>query len=198
MRPHEIKEYTSVLQVLNEPGCPICTFLKNVQTKLVQEGELSEFIQLCNAHTWAVAAVRQTETAAQIFLSLLGHRRTYGAHECSICLRLEQEEALRIREFIVLLGRRPILEWVRQNGTFCLPHGLNLRAEAPIPARAVIDEVLDRRASELQNSLRGLRADASHGNGQHGGLLGRVAEYLVSQRGLSLGHITHDPEHTEH
>jgi hypothetical protein len=198
MRSHEIKEYTSVLQVLTEPGCPICTFLKNVQTKLVQEGGLSEFVQLCNAHTWAVAAVRQSETAAQIFLSLLKHRHIYRAHECSICLLLDQEEVLRIREFIAILDRRPVLDWIKQHGTFCLPHGLNLRAEASIPTRALIDEVLDRRASELQNSLRGLSADASHGNGQHGGLLGRAAEYLVSQRGLSLGHNAHNPEHVKH
>lgn len=74
MRAHEVKTYESVLQLLREPGCPICAFLKNVQTKLVQEGDAADFVHLCNAHAWAVAAVREMEAAARIFLSLLETR----------------------------------------------------------------------------------------------------------------------------
>lgn len=125
-----------MLQVLNEPGCPICTFLKDVQTKLVQEGDVGEFRHLCNTHAWAVAAVRQTETAAQIFLYLLERRRAYDFHECSLCLLLEQEEILRTHEFAGLLTRRSVLDWVKQHGTVYLPHRLKLRAGAPAATRA--------------------------------------------------------------
>ncbi len=187
MRAHRIKASQSVLQMLSEHGCPICAFLKNVQTKLVQDGDVTDFSQLCNAHAWAVAAVRQTETAARIFLALLEARPAEGKHECSICLRLEQEEIFRLHELIVALDGRQALDWVKAHGVFCLPHGLRLRTEAPLAVRALIDEILDRRASELQSALTRLLADASQGISEHGGVLGRAAEYLVAQRGISLG-----------
>jgi hypothetical protein len=197
MRTHEVKPYESVLQALSEPGCPICAFLKNVQTKLVQEGDAGEFVQLCNAHAWAIAAVCQTATAAQIFLSLLESRSAHASHECSICLRLEQEEVLRTQELISALGRRPVLDWMKKQGVLCLPHGLRLRTEAPVAVHDLIDLVLGRRASELRHALARLLADASHGDSQHGGVLGRVAEYLAAQRGISLGWPAHRAQHTE-
>ena len=188
MRAHEVKRYDSVLQTLSEPGCPICAFLKNVQARLIQEGNVAEFLQLCNAHAWAIAAVRQTETAAQIFLALISTRSAYGNHECSICLRLKQEEILRMQELLTALNRRPVVEWVKKHGVLCLPHGLKLRAEASIADRRLIDNLLEKRASELEAALRQLLTGASSGDSHHAGLLGRAAEFLVSQRGISLGH----------
>lgn len=197
MRVHEVKAYDSVLQVMSEHGCPICAFLRNVQTKLVQEGDIAEFVQLCNAHAWAVAAVRQTGTAARVFVALLEGRSTYGSHECSICLRLEQEEVLRTQEMLAALGRKSVQDWVRKHGAFCLPHGLRLKTKASIFARGLIDQVLDRKASELHNGLTALVGDSARGLGEHGGVLGRAAEYLVAQRGISLWHPAHSPERVE-
>lgn len=197
MRAHDVKAYDSVLQVLSGNGCPLCAFLKNVQTKLVQEGEVAQFVQLCNAHAWAVAAVRETETAARVFLALLETRSAPASHECSICLYLEQEEVLRTQELIAALDRKAVVDWLRTHGAVCLPHGLRLQREAPISARALIDRMLDRRASELQNALAGLLAGAAHGDTGQSGVLGRAAEYLVAQRGISPGWVTHGSEHAE-
>ena len=186
MRAHEIKHFDSVLQALSEPGCPLCVFLKNVQTRLVQEGQSSDFIRLCNAHAWAVAAVRETRTAAQIFLSLLEGRSSIDTHECSICLRLAQEEILRTRELLASLERRSVLEWITKQGIICFPHGRRLRSEASAPALALIEQLLDRTALELETELRQLLREASRSGSQQSGLLGRAAEYLVAQRGISL------------
>jgi hypothetical protein len=188
MRAHEIKEYDSVLQALSEPGCPICAFLKNAQAKLLQQENIEEIFQLCNAHAWGVAAVRQTETAARIFLSLLENGRDGGSRECSICLLLEQEEILRTQELIANLQRRPVVEWMKKHGVLCLPHGSKLKVSAPISARALIELVLKRRTSELRTALTHLISDAAHGSPGNSGLLGKAAEYLVAQRGISLVH----------
>jgi hypothetical protein len=88
MRTHEIKEYDSVLQTLGEPGCPICTFLKNVQTRLLQAEAPDQIFTLCNFHTWGIAAVRHAEDAAKIFLSLIDSPFDHENRKCSICLRL--------------------------------------------------------------------------------------------------------------
>ncbi|MGA7409664.1 MAG: hypothetical protein WBW33_04205 [Bryobacteraceae bacterium] len=71
MRAHAIRDYESVLQVLSEPGCPVCAFLRNVQAKLLQEGEIEEFVALCNSQAWALAAVRDSAAVAPIFHALI-------------------------------------------------------------------------------------------------------------------------------
>lgn len=191
MRTHEIKAYDSVLEALSEPGCPICAFLKNVQTKLLQEASVGEFLQLCNVHAWAIAAVRETNSAAEIFLSLLEDRSQRGNRECSICLRLEEEEGLRTRELLASFHRRSVADWVKKHGVLCLPHGSRLKAEAPVLARGLIDLVLERRLLELRTALTLLTGEGAQGGSGQSGLLGRAAEYLVAQRGLSREHSRH-------
>lgn len=121
-----------------------------------------------------------------MFLSLLEARSAYGTHECSICLRLEQEEVLRTQELIAAFGRRSVLDWMKKQGVLCLPHGLRMRAQAPVSIRALIDQVLERRASELRSALTYLVDEEAPGDSQHSGVLGRVAEFLAAQRGISL------------
>jgi hypothetical protein len=199
MRSNEVRHYKSVLQTLGASGCPICLFLKNEQTRLLQEGNPEEFVQLCNAHAWAVAAVRQADTAVQIFLSLLKSRSGCGSHECSICLRLEQEEQLRIRELIAAFDLQSVLRWMKKQGVLCLPHGLRLRTEAPPSLQGLIDQILERRAAELRAALTRLNAEAANGTSPHGGVLGRAAEYLAAQRGISLLHVGNpDPQNIHH
>lgn len=194
MRSHEIKQYESVLQTLGETSCPICVLLKNLQSRLLQEGDAGNFLRLCNAHAWAVAAVRQTETATQIFLSLLDSSSYDAKRECSICLPLEQEEVLRIHELIAAFDRRSVVHWMKTQGVLCLPHGLRLKAEAPDHIQGLINQVLERRASQLRAALAQLSAEAARGDAPHCGVFGRVAEYLAGQRGISLIHAGHGDE----
>ena len=186
MRAHAVKVYESVLQVLSEPGCPICAFLKNVQTKLLQDGEIEEFVTLCNPHAWALAAVRDSAAAAPIFHALIRQRTQPEHRECSVCIRLGQEETLRTEELLASLGRRHVLEWIERKGVLCLPHGTKMQEDAPESVRTLIDTILNRRQQELEASLRAFMSGTGHRDSEHGGVLGKTAEYLVSQRGISL------------
>lgn len=184
MRVHAVKGYDSVLQVLSEPGCPICAFLKNAQSKLLQEAEVTEFIGLCNTHAWALAAVRRSAPAAEIFLSLINNSADMEHRECSVCMRLGQEEVLRIHELLAALDRPHVLDWIAKKGVLCLPHGLKIQAEASHSARILVDRILARRRSELEEALAAFALANDDSESGHGGTLGKAAEYLVSQRGL--------------
>jgi hypothetical protein len=185
MRAHAIKDYASVLQVLGEPGCPICAFLRNVQARLLQEGEVEEFVMLCNPHAWALAAVRDSAAAAPILHALIRRSSQPEHRECSVCIRLDQEETLRTQELLASLERRHVLEWIERKGVLCLPHGTTMREDASESARALIDSILSRRQKELERALKEFMSGTSRSDSEHAGVLGQAAEYLVSQRGIS-------------
>lgn len=187
MRAHTVRDYESVIQALNEPGCPLCAFLKNIQARILQEDDVGEFRAVCNAHAWALAAVRRSAAAAEIFLSLIEGSVEPEQHECTVCMRLDQEETLRIQELLASLNRRHVIEWTERRGVFCLPHGLKLRAQASDTERLLVDRALARRRSELERDLRlFIAADTGQAEEKHGGVLGKAAEYLVAQRGVAL------------
>jgi hypothetical protein len=50
--------------------------------------------------------------------------------------------------------------------------------------QAFIDEVVERNRSELREELEAFHEQLKHGEHAGGGLLGRVAEFLVGQWGL--------------
>lgn len=185
MRAHSVKHYNSIVQVLSEAGCPICAFLKNVQSKLVQESQIDEVVALCNHHAWAIAAVRERVQAAKIFLALIEKSRQGERRECSICIRLEQEETLRIQELLASLEQHHVLEWIEKRGVLCIPHAFRMYEDASEAGRALIDRVLNRSQDALGRMLRESLVDAMR-DSEHAGLLGKAAEYLVSQRGVSM------------
>jgi hypothetical protein len=141
MRAHAVKDYDSVLQVLSEPGCPLCAFLKNFQSKLLQNGQISKSMMLCNARAWALAAVGRSATAAQIFLSLVEGSPRRGGRECSICIRLEQEKTPRSQELLaILVACRD--EFVTMADAFVgRPRGLRRPLRPALPASANANEL---------------------------------------------------------
>jgi hypothetical protein len=54
----------------------------------------------------------------------------------------------------------------------------------PLRLRTLIDEVVERNRSELREELEIFHEQLKQGVHAGGGLLGRVAEFLVGQRGL--------------
>ncbi len=73
MRTHrQLVIYQSILQVLHEPGCPFCRFLKEYQAGRLQKRLESETHRLCNFHAWGLAAVQDAPAAAQAFIGMLG------------------------------------------------------------------------------------------------------------------------------
>ncbi len=71
MRANKIMSYISILQVLGEPGCPFCRFLKDFQAATLQAPGNTEIHHLCNFHTWGLAAMQRAPFAAELFLTLL-------------------------------------------------------------------------------------------------------------------------------
>jgi hypothetical protein len=52
------------------------------------------------------------------------------------------------------------------------------------PIRKLVDQIVERNRVELDNELEAFPEQLQQGVHAGGGLLGRVAEFLVSQRGL--------------
>jgi len=184
MRPHRVINYTSILQVLAEKGCPFCVFLKNYQAALMQEPAQKGVMRLCNFHTWGLAATQNPMTAAQLFLTLLSHSSEEGnSSSCDICLLLRLEEERRVREFVSCLDQRHVLAWLRAQGVLCLSHGSRVKSGANPATAALIDTVIHRNRDKLIKELSQL-LEKYDPNPVNWGTLGRVAEYLASQRGL--------------
>jgi hypothetical protein len=188
MRAHVVTEYDSVLAVLNEPGCPICVFLRNAQANLVQNTEISDDPWFCNFHGWSIAAVRDTGSAARILLSALDNRTVSSQSaggECVICAQLHPLEDIALTDLRSNDRQSVIQPWLKAGGAFCATHAAKVKVNAPLRLAALIDEADARKRRELKTALGLLLSKSKHHQVEHSGLLGRVAEYLVSQRGLS-------------
>ena len=186
MRTHrQLVVYQSILQVLQEPGCPFCRFLKEFQTARLQNHPKENIHRLCNFHAWGLAAVQNALAAAQVFIKLVDEpaKASMSQAGCDICGEVLAEEELRLREFASCLGRNDVSQWLRESPAFCIPHGLKLRQQVPPVLAARIDTIIENYRQQLAQELKHLSADPESDRAGWGAL-GRAAEFLVSQRGL--------------
>lgn len=184
MRPHRIVNYTSVLQLLGEKGCPVCAFMKNYQAALLQEPSNKEVHHLCNFHTWALAATQNPIIAAELFLKLLSHPvEATATSSCDICLLLHLEEERRIRELVTCLEQRLAVSWLRAQGVICLVHGLKVKNGSSPSSAVLVESAMKRQREKLTKELSDLVKQYDP-NPVKWGTLGRAAEYLAAQRGL--------------
>jgi predicted dithiol-disulfide oxidoreductase (DUF899 family) len=80
VRTHrQLVVYQSILQVLHESGCPLCSFLKEYQAARLQKRSESETHRRCNFHAWGLAAVQDAPAAAQAFIEPGTDRSGWGA-----------------------------------------------------------------------------------------------------------------------
>jgi len=183
MRAHKVVNYESILQVLGEAGCPFCRFMKNVQTALLQEPG-REIHQLCNFHTWGLAATQEAVSAAEHFMALLQDRSGgIPSSSCTICTLLQEEEDFRIREFISYTEHKLVAQWLRSQAVLCTVHGAKLRQGAPPVVVATVNAIMERCRRQLVEDLRRLQSEYL-ADAERWGVLGRAAEFMVSQRGL--------------
>ncbi len=184
MRANKVMNYTSILQVLGEPGCPFCRFMKDVQAAVLQTPGRMVIHHLCNFHTWGLAAMQRAPFAAELFLTLLEEpQRDSPKLPCDICVLLWEEEDLRIREFISCVAHKLVTEWLRSQATLCLIHGTKLKQGASPVLASTIQTIMERYRRQLAEDLEKLR-DEYRSDTANWGLLGHAAEFLVSQRGL--------------
>jgi hypothetical protein len=186
MRTHRhLIVYQSILQVLQETGCPFCRFLKEYQTARLQNHPKDNIHRLCNFHAWGLAAIQKAPAAAQVFMKLVDEPAEASRADsvCDICGEVFVEEELRLREFVSCLARNDVSEWLRGFAALCIPHGSKLRRQVPPVLTARIDAIIENYRQQLAQELQRLRDEP--GQDRAGwGALGRAAEFLVSQRGL--------------
>ena len=188
MRAHrQIVLHQSIEELLHEPGCPLCRFLKDFQAIHLQGDSAREIHRLCNFHTWGVAAVQDAQAAADVFLTLVNENGSMAdqGRDCDVCRKVIDEEDRRIRELVTLLGKPDIVRWLRMEAVFCIPHAVKLRQRVPLTLTARIDAIIQKHREQLNDELLQLRNDPSPDRSGYGAL-GRAAEFLVSQRGLRM------------
>jgi hypothetical protein len=183
MRAHKVLNYESILQVLGEAGCPFCRFMKNFQSALLQEPE-GEVHHLCNFHTWGLAATQQAASAAEHFITLLAEQSgDDSSSSCTICSLLREEEDLRIREFIGYADHKLVAQWLRSQAVLCMVHGAKLKHGASPIVASAINAIMERCRQQLVEDLARLHSECFP-DAERWGVLGRAAEFMVSQRGL--------------
>jgi len=168
--------------------CPLCTVLRHRQTQLIEDKGIPNATHLCNHHAWSLARSAPAAAASAVFLRSLyarQHDEMHGeAQKCDFCEALRQEEAEKLKELVEKLKTPAFLEWMRLNWTLCLRHASKVAESLPTEARTVIAELLSRTVTELERDLAEYCKVARRGEHAGGGVLGRAAEFLVSQRGI--------------
>ncbi len=184
---------TTVSQALTKGTCPICEILKDFQWTLSESTRPQADLLLCNFHVWALARSRGKlsrstpgETVTGVFLELLKGPLIGKANsaECALCHKVLAEEVARLRELAQRFQSPIFAQWMTTQGSLCLDHAPKLKEFVPLRLRPCIDKIVERNRTELESELQVFREQLKHGVHQGGGILGRVAEFLVGQRGL--------------
>jgi hypothetical protein len=175
---------SDLLQALAKGACPICVLLKRFQTTLIENDPNADLQRLCNFHAWSFAKSAPGPTGAAVFRRALHavQNRTKPNSDCDICDQIRAEEQLRVTEFAEQMKRPMFLSWMRQHGTLCLNHAELIKQNTPEKTSSTITDIVTRNINELTNELD-IYLRQPDGN-QGGGVLGRVAEFLVGQRGI--------------
>ena len=185
---------TTVNQALAKGACPICAILKDYQWVLVTRAQATRDLQVCNFHCWSLARSRGSglsrstpgEIVTGIFLNMLRGpvAGKVPAEECTLCRQIVEEEEVRLRELGKSFQSAMLSQWIQSQGTLCVPHARKLKEFVPLKCRKAVDEIVERNRRELLEELEHFGEHLKHGEHDGGGLLGRVAEFLVGQRGL--------------
>jgi hypothetical protein len=182
--------YEQVKQTLAKGTCPICVFMKDYQAGAVRGVIPSTIKALCNFHTWALAAAGARQNTVQVFLDLLRKEEsgvTTPNEPCTICNQIRDEEESAVKEFAAELSQSGFKDWMAAHGTLCLSHGSKLLDSVASELQSMVLQIVHRRAGELRDGLMHFlktHTELQNAPNPGGGILGQVAEFLVSQRGL--------------
>lgn len=187
MRAATATQRVGIASALAKGSCPVCSVMKAFQTQILEGRGVEEPSLLCNFHAWGLAKSAPAEIVAGAYLRALrgGSPPPNSASGvgCDICRQMHKEEEIRLAELERELNRPTLKEWMRQQGCLCLRHAEGL-LERPGPHQALIREIVTRNAAELEQELAAFYANVRQGKHSGGGVLGRAAEFLVSQRGI--------------
>jgi hypothetical protein len=179
----------SVLLALAKGICPICTLVRAFQNELIERLQPNGVATVCNYHAWAIAGSAPAVSVAEVFLAML--RGTNSSEigrehtDCDLCWSIREHQFTRLQEFAREMQHGKFAEWVEQYGTLCHYHGTALDSMLPPEHARIISNVMDNNRQQLEELLESFAEKARSGCHAGGGILGRAAEFLVAQRGLT-------------
>lgn len=176
-------DVNEIRQYLDKSGCPICARLKKCQRDLLAGDALANARGICNFHAWALAKSAPAVSAANVFLSAL-RQAVPGERPCPFCTHLSEMESRSIEALKQLLTQPKNREWMNRYGRLCLVHGVEIEKLVGDQEKQAIREIVQRIREELDRELDAMLRNSSAPDSTGGGVLGRAAEFLASQRGL--------------
>lgn len=179
----------TVLLALAKGVCPICSLVRVFQNELIERLQPNGASMACNYHAWAIAASAPASSVAEVFLAMLrgtSSGEVWKEHiDCDLCWAIREHEIARLREFGREMQRRRFGEWMEAYGTLCRFHGAALCPILSEEHAKIIAKVIKNNQQQLEGLLESFAAKARFGGHAGGGVLGRAAEFLVAQRGLT-------------
>ena len=192
MRPQTaLTPEAPLIQALARGVCPICTLLRAFQNAMLEAPHRYPAASLCNFHAWSLAGGSPAVEAVRIFRSMLEQspvRQNSGVIElypCDWCVTLRAHEDEKLAEFTREMKRDTFRNWVTEYGTVCLFHGRKLIKVLPEPEAEVIRRILASNQQDLERQLAEFDVKVRRGEKGGGGVLGHIAEFVVSQRGVT-------------
>jgi len=186
-----LKSENTVLQALAKGACPICALVRAYQNETIENFKSSGIDSVCNYHAWALAASAPAAEVANLFLRILEHRPSVEGNgrdakpECDFCALLRQHEHLRLQEFAREMRRIPFRDWIEKHGTVCHVHAQTLMKMVPEEDISLVASIIAHNEDDFKEALLDCKTRISEGRQIVGGILGKVAEFLVAQRGLA-------------
>jgi hypothetical protein len=179
----------TVLHALAKGACPICSLVRGFQNELIERLQPNGVAMVCSYHAWAIAASAPAGSVAEVFLAMLRGTSSRENRKqpagCDLCCSIREHEIARLREFAHEMQRSKFVEWVEQYGTLCRFHGATLCRMLPEERAQIIMKVIENNQQQLEELLESFAARVRSGGHAGGGILGRAAEFLVAQRGLT-------------
>jgi len=170
----------------SKPGCRVCAGLKEFQTNLIEVVGPERVSHLCNYHAWALARAAPAEVAADVFLGVLKKWReqteTVGK-SCDVCRCIRDFERGEVRRVVEEFDAIEPAITSRQE-TLCLFHSRMVAVSLPREKQVGIARMISRNAATLREELEALLEQSKQRRATGWGVLGRAAEFLVSQRGI--------------
>ena len=191
MRPQTaLAPEAPLIQALARGVCPIRTLMRAFQNAMLEAPYRYPAVSLCNFHAWSLAGASPAVEAVRIFRSMLEEppvRSNSGASElypCNWCVALREQENEKLAEFTRELKRDKFRGWVIEYGTVCLFHGRRLIEILPEPEAELIRQIIASN-QKLESQLSEFDVKVRRGEKGGGGVLGHIAEFVVSQRGIT-------------
>jgi hypothetical protein len=186
MRVTNAAEGVRAEAMASTPGCRVCSGLKEFQTNLIEVVGPERVSHLCNYHAWALAKAAPAEVAADVFLGVLKKWRDQAdtvGKSCDVCRCIRDFERGEIRKAVEEFDAvETAATWCPE--TLCLFHSRMVAASLPREKQIGIARMISRNAGTLCEELEALLEESKQRRATGWGVLGRTAEFLVSQRGI--------------